>query len=352
MNGYLQGWFIPCLIVLCLIAPPVSFAAGSWAEMYPPSTLAQQKSRLESRVGQLYSLLRPYLSAPERSALANLVLEFPLGDPNRDPFAFYAHRIDNQLIVTMSVESLLWLEDLCTAYAWLHTNGYSLETIDEYVTMLRQKRAADFPGGRYPPPRTALRVPSDALRDPAVSELSLRLRNSTYAFILTHELGHIVLGHRGYAGISMAEARMHEADADRFALDVLLRVSEIPVGAVLFFQAQAYMMPNPGLFKAEGKTMQAWEAAVLGEMTHPLTADRLQALALGLDRAASREPRGAERETLQFVATRLANIAEVLQDVDLQQCMAVAAQRADPAELAPRRPGNAAGFLKKCTKQR
>jgi hypothetical protein len=126
------------------------------------------------------------------------------------------------------------------------------------------------------------------------------------------------------------------------------------MGAILYFQAQAYLMPSLGQFIAEGKSRQDWQAAVTKEMTHPLTADRLQALALGLQNAADREPRAAERETLHYIATRLLNIAEVLQDADLQQCMAVAAARASPAVLTPQRPGpsTTAGFLEKCVKKR
>lgn len=45
-------------------------------------------------------------------------------------------------------------------------------------------------------------------------------------------------------------------------------------------------------------------------------------------------------------------IAEYLQDVDLQHCVAVAAVRADPGELMPRKRGKTRQFLGKCVKQR
>jgi hypothetical protein len=48
--------------------------------------------------------------------------------------------------VFMPVLSLLFLEDLATAFAWLHHHDDSLETIEGYVTLLRSKKAADFPG--------------------------------------------------------------------------------------------------------------------------------------------------------------------------------------------------------------
>jgi hypothetical protein len=342
--------FIVGLVILGLIAPRPAAAGGGWVEMYSFAHLAQEKPRLEARARELFNILKSLLSGPEQNALAGVELQVPPEDPAAEPFAFYRQGST----ITMSVFSLLFVEDLCTAYAWLYTKGYSLETVDEYIAMLKYKKAADFPGGRYPPPLPALGVPADAWHDPAVNNLSLRLRNSAYAFIMAHELGHIAKKHRAYADITVAESRKQETEADAFALDVLSRASEIPMGAILYFQAQAYMMPSLGQFIAEGKSRQDWDAAVAKEMTHPLTADRLQALALGLENAANREPRAAERDTLHYIATRLLSIAEALQDADLQQCMAVASARASPAVLAPQRPGPGAtaGFLEKCVKKR
>jgi hypothetical protein len=350
MNCHHRRLFIVGLIILGVITPRPAAAAGGWVEMYSFAQLSQEKPRLEARVRQLYSILRSLLSGPEQNATAGIELHVPPEDPAAEPFAFYRQGST----VTMSVFSLLFVEDLCTAYAWLYAKGYSLETVDEYIAMLKYKRATEFQEGRYPPPLKALGVPADAWHDPAVNNLSLRLRNSAYAFIMAHELGHIVKKHRNYADITMADSRRQEAEADAFALDVLSRASEIPMGAILYFQAQAYMMPNLGQFMAEGKSKQDWEATVVKEMTHPLTADRLQALALGLENAANREPRAAERETLHYIATRLLSIAEALQDTDLQQCMAVASARATSAVLAPQRPGpgTTAGFLEKCVKKR
>ena len=67
--------------------------------------------------------------------------------------------------------------------------------------------------------------------------------------------------------------------------------------------------------------------------------------------AAGRETRPAERDTLRFISVRLAHMADDLNDADLQQCMAVAAHRASPADLAPRQPGHARKFLEKCVKR-
>ncbi len=118
---------------------------------------------------------------------------------------YYSGQRGGRSFVAMPVLSLMFLEDLCTAYAWLHLKGYSLETIDEYITMLRYKKAADFPDGRYPPPLKALKIPPNALAERAVDDLSLRFRNTAYAFILLHEIGHILYEHRGYKNIYFGE---------------------------------------------------------------------------------------------------------------------------------------------------
>jgi len=326
-------------------------AQTGWESLYSTEALSKEKPRLEERVNELFRRLNTLFSAAEKSAFARVEFEVPLRDPTGNPLNFFAHGTVRAPRVTMPVQSLLFVEDLSTAYAWLHLNGYSLETVDEYITLLKYKTPADFPSRRYPPPLTALGIPRDASGDRRVDELSLRFRNSAYAFILTHELGHVLLQHPGYRGISMAQARAHEAAADRFALDVMQRDGAIPMGAVLFFQAQAYITPNLGQFRAVGKSLQDWESAVKQAMTHPLTADRIQAIALHLDDAAATWPRQADRPTVRFVAVQLAQIAEILQDADLQQCMAVAAARADPQRLQPRRPSNARQFLEQCVKR-
>jgi Peptidase U49 len=318
--------------------------------LYSDVVLISQKARFDGRVHELYKILTTVLSVGEQRALARVAVDLPLRAPSGNPLDFFAYGTGDGPRIAMPVQSLLFVEDLCTAYAWLQQNGYSLETVDEYLTMLKYREAAAFPDGRYPPPLVVLGIPADAASDPAVNNLALRLRNSAYAFILAHELGHIVLNHRGYSGITMEQARANEAAADQFALDALQRTATIPMGAVLFFQAQAYAMPNLGQFRAAGKSSQEWENAVRKNMTHPLTADRITAIAVNLDVAAASWPRPTEQPILRSIAIKLAQIAEILEDVDLQQCIAIAAARADPQALQPRRPGGTYEFLRRCVK--
>ncbi|MDY6881559.1 MAG: phage exclusion protein Lit family protein [Thermodesulfobacteriota bacterium] len=343
-----------CFWGFCLIwfaVAPATVGAEGFSGLYDTSKLASEKPRFESRINEMLTkAIRPSLTRDEKRALSGLRLEFPLVGMNHNPMDYYSGKRGGQGFVAMPILSLMFLEDLSTAYAWLHLRKYSLETIDEYVAMLRYKRASDFPGGRYPAPLKALQIPNNALADKKVDGLSLRFRNSAFAFILLHELGHIYFGHRGYRGITTAQARINEKKADRFALDILHRLSTIPMGAILFFQAQAYFMPSKGQLKAEGKvkTDREWEHYLRAKITHPLTADRLSAMAAHLDRSAVKAGAGPDRQTLQYIATRIENIAGILADPDLQACMAVVAHRTDLSTLAPRLPrGNSTGLLER-----
>jgi hypothetical protein len=330
------------ILLSWLLLAPTAAVGEDLSRLYDRAKLAQEKPRLARRIQEMYTkALWPQFTAEEKRILAGVAFEFPLvGEISGDPMEYYSGERGGRQFVAMPVLSLMFLEDLATAYAWLHVHGYSLETIDEYVTMLRYKQGADFRGGRHPPPLEGLQIPPKALADRRVDELSLRFRNTAFAFILLHELGHIRYGHRGYAGISTAQARANEQGADEFALDLLERTSTIPMGAILFFQAQAYFMPSRGQLQAEGriKTDKDWDDYLRSKVTHPLTADRLRAMAARLDRTARRSGPGPEGETLRFIATRLEHISAILEEPELQGCMAVVAHRADPSTLAPRRP--------------
>jgi hypothetical protein len=343
-------------VLLLLLWPTAGWAAGDWVEMYPADRLVREKPRLESRANQMLGIVRTLIAkgglAPARAQLlASVRVDAPLSDDAGVPLDFASRYSASNGTVMTPVLSLLFVEDLCTAYAWLYQKRYSLETIDEYLTMLRYKRATDFPQGHYPAPLTALGVPAEASDDPQVNSLALRFRNSAYAFIIAHELGHILADHPSADRVTMEQSRANEAAADDFALRVLAVDAELPMGAILFFQAQAYLMPSLGQFKAQGLGEQAWATEMQTKITHPLTAERLKLLAAGIKREGQSQP-PANRESWDFVALKLLAIADTLSDVDLQHCMAVAATRAPVSELAPQTAITAERFLGNCVKQR
>lgn len=236
--------------LIWFVVAPTAAAAKDLSNLYYTAKLAQEKPRFERRINEIFAKgIWPKLTRDEKRVLRGVTFEFPLVGMNHDPMDYYSGKRGGQRFVAMPVLSLMFLEDLSTAYAWLYVRKYSLETIDEYVTMLKYKKSADFPDSRYLPPLKALQIPSNALADRKVDELSLRFRNSAFAFILLHELGHIYYGHRGYRGITTAQARINEHNADRFALDILHRTSTIPMGGNI-------ILSGSGLFHAEQRTTQ------------------------------------------------------------------------------------------------
>ncbi len=146
-------------LIFFLLAP-IPAAAGDLADLYDGNKLAREKPRFERRINEMFDRgIWPGLSGNQKRALKSVVFEFALvGEISGSPMDYYSGQRGGWSFVAMPVLSLMFLEDLCTAYAWLHLKGYSLETIDEYVTMLRYKKAADFSGGRYPPPLKALKI--------------------------------------------------------------------------------------------------------------------------------------------------------------------------------------------------
>jgi hypothetical protein len=311
-----------------------SASAQSVAELYPEQALARDQPRFEQRLGQIYRHgLWDFLDGPEKQALADARLRFPLVGAHRNPFDFYAGREQGVATIWLPVLSLKVIENLSIAWAWRQLHGYSLEPFDEYVAMLKYRAPGDFPGGRYPDPLEALGVPAQIWeREPAVDDLSLRLRNSAWAFVLAHEMGHLRHGHPGNAAVDPATSQRHEREADQFALDLLARSETIPVGAVLWFQATVGFFPNRADFETDAAFL-AWQQK---EATHPVNPGRLQSLALALDRAAGDSLDPAHAEVLRFIATRLATIAETLAEPDMQRLIARKAVLGNPTDLKRR----------------
>ena len=322
-----------CVALGCLVALESARAdAQTIANMYDRAVVAREQPRLASRVNEVWiKAFKPNLTPDEQRALSGVTFQTPL---EGDPVIGYFSR---GRAVTMPAVSLLFFEDLCVAYAWLQRRGYRLETIEEYVTMLKYKEAAAF-GGRYPTPLKALGIPGDALTDPGVNDLSLRLRNTGYAFILGHELGHIRFQHPGNDAVPVAVSQANETQADQFGLELMRRVSEIPMGALIFFQAGIFYFDNRADFPSEA----AWQAYLSKEANHPLTAPRLRALssrvsALADDFARGQPNRAATTETIRSIGDQFAEFAMFLDDPTLQRVMRAKAERSSPATLLPRR---------------
>ena len=323
---------VALLCLFCLTIVPATSAAET--VLYSQGQLAADQGRYEQRLQELVTRgIWPHLSPAEKQVLATTDLRVPLVGEVRGPLNFYSYNDGRTRFIAMPVAALKLIEDLSTAYAWLWAGNYGLDTIDQYLAMLKYRPGRAFPGGRSLAPLAALQIPANALDDPKVDDLSLRFRNTAWAFILLHEMGHVVLDHRGNAGLTMDEARSREEAADGFALTVLRQSNTVPMGALLYFLASAYYFPN----RADFDTDQAWQRFVTEEATHPFTPDRVRALADSLSRGAASLSGTAERESQLTIATRTAAIAEILGDVELQQYIAAKARKNTLADLAPKR---------------
>jgi hypothetical protein len=332
-----------CLIIACSAAPPCSADVSS---MYPRSELEAAAPRLTAAVTKIYDLgVKPHLTPDEQSKLRDFGFRFPLPSPGDEMLNFYASDAGGNPIVVMPILSLKVVEDMATAYAWLYQNGMSLGTIDLYFAMLRHKPKSALPGGKYPPLLAALGIPPNALQDAKIDQLSLSFRNQAFAFVLVHELGHMLYKHKGYDAITKAQARADEAEADRFALDVLARTQTAPLGAILFFQAQVYSHPHRGEFVDR----QAWQQYLLTTSTHPLTVDRIAAMA---DCIEGPLVRGRVKETAVWssIVVKLRAMIRIMEDEPLQRCTARVAGAADLSILKPRKDIPWEKFARICSK--
>jgi hypothetical protein len=233
--------------------------------------------------------------------------------------------------IHLPIHSLLFLEDACTAFAWLHHNGFSPITINEYMSMLRH-RPTNFPGGAVLAPLKALGIPKDALSDKKVAETALRFRNSAYAYILAHEWGHILHRHHGNKNVPPDKSRADERQADEFALRVLKKDRQVPMGAILYFQMTAFTSGSPQRF--DFATVEKWQEA-LAKATHPVTSDRILGLAKGLRDGANQY--GPNREFALDVADQLKKLAREYDDRDWQLYFQRVGQRAELSQLQPRK---------------
>lgn len=311
------------LVSLSFVSPCQSEIIG----VYDARKLAAEQVRLERKANELWQAMYDRLLKPdERAALKQARLRFPTLSSDGFPLAFSTTRG----IVDLPIHSLLLLEDACTAYAWLYYNGYSAITINEYASMLKYRRPDDFPDGQFPSPLNALGIPDDALSDNDVDKLSLRFRNSAYAYILAHEMGHILYRHPGNLAVPRDVSRSHERQADEFALRVLQRDQQIPIGAILFFQ----MMAFSSLGRFDFPTVEEWQKAV-EESTHPVTSNRVSGLAEALRNGA--DEYGANREIALDVADKLEGIAAEMDDRDWQLYFRRIGERAPLTRLRPRK---------------
>lgn len=270
----------------------------------------------------------PVFTAEERARLDGVQFRFEPRDPASEPFAFYSTRD----AVFASASSLKFLDDLSVATAWLDLSGFTTQTIADYMLMLRYWRYSQG-DSRPPKPLQALCIPADALSNSRVDERANRIFDGVVVFILLHELGHVFWGHPGYVGVAPEVARANEEAADRFALNILARVNEAPLGLSVLFLAMGNLWEN----RADYTTDEAYQRAVTSH-THPLSPARLQSLASHIA-ASGRGFTGDSRAVALKVSLDISQLALLLADLDVQRLSAGIGRTVTAADLAPRRRG-------------
>jgi hypothetical protein len=283
--------------------------ANDLSSLYPAATLNSWTQRYQrSSTKILDEIIWPVLFENEKALFGGRkpVLEFPLppkviDDARGNPLAFYSFG-DRDLVV-FPVLSLKFLDDLCTAYAWLQTNGYGLETISEYTAILRY---GSPPAGGFPAPLDALGIPQNALNDADVNDLALGHFVTARTFILLHEMGHIL---EARSNSISADPIQNEEWADRFAATIMQRTPLRPLGMVIYFLANAHWSSYPAS----------------ASDTHPLSGKRVLTLASRMD-----DP---------VLAMKLRELGvKFFDDPLVRQGFAATGQAGNFQALAPRRP--------------
>lgn len=312
MNAFIQ------LIAVALLAV-LSFGASArdYSGMYSSYDLQRASNSYSNNIrAVLMEDIAGYLTTSESATLNKVQLAQPW---NRlvDPFEFSANPSTGMILVpTFSVK---FFDDLAIATAWFERFNCNKEAVFDYVAAL------DFNDRALQAPLPELGVPNEAYKlDNYVDDVSQKTLKSALAFLLLHELGHVHHQHKPYDVITTAKAQAQEAEADQFAMNVLRRMRLPPMGMTVWFMAISMRDPL-----VEGSPRQ----------THPMTSDRLQAIASELRRNPEDFIEPANQDTwttndIRAVASKIDTIARNLADPDLRSFVRERGRLATPALLA------------------
>lgn len=332
-KGIDMGKRLLCEVFLVLFFFVPSIGATDISVLYDDETLRYwQPVHQEDILWNFENVILPKLSLPEKQVLRDVILSFPLRGSGKDIFEFYAEPA--QYKVTLPILSIRFFADISLAQAWLVENGYSVSTVYQYIGFL--KYHARQMQGPIPSPLPALKIPINAWNNPRVSDLYSKSLTTAILFLLCHELAHVYFQHPSYERISAEAARQNEAEADRFAVDIMCRIGLIPIGGGLWFSSLVRWQYNQWDYGSK----KEWEDYLKGA-THPLTAFRIRSLAalLGEKRIAFSRSQVSEESGVALVsamARDLEGVAEILEDADIQRLMQIEGLSTQIDMLVPR----------------
>ncbi|HZS17154.1 MAG TPA: hypothetical protein VFA51_04395 [Candidatus Udaeobacter sp.] len=266
----MRKYLAVALAFICSVA-----LAQNVTRLYPREKLEADAARSGEQIKAEYQeTILPQLNENERSALSAVKIEFPTSGPNGDPFEFYT---DGNTIYLPAL-SLRFYADLCVANAWLNAHEFDGTTVRDYVGLLFREAAAS-PRAPLPPVFRTLGVPDTARDEPAVKNRADRNFANTIVFLLTHELGHVLKKHRPDVR-DPNQRRAQEIAADAFAIEVMRRMGQLPLGLEFWFDVERIRHVAPLKFPTDSD----WQN-YLASLKHPVSKERLEALAAAIEAA-------------------------------------------------------------------
>lgn len=275
------------------------------------------------------------LDPEERRTAGPVTLFLPMVGKNKHPLDYYSDPAAKR--VYLPISSVKFLDDLSIALAYYERHGCELSTVSDYAALLKTR-----PEEVNDPPREALGVPDNALKDLFVDDVSQKLLKSTLFFVASHEYAHVMYVHKPYSAITAAEAQAQEIEADAFALDVMRRAAVAPLALSHFFMVSTRFEATPQDFQSDAEFQ-----AHFAQSTHPISALRLEKVASNIDdnlaayAEAQDDPR-AYRAALVSIVGDLNQMAQNLDDPSMRDYLASNLRDVDSAKLAiscrPRAP--------------
>ncbi|MEK9711495.1 MAG: hypothetical protein VW258_02910 [Thalassolituus sp.] len=257
-------WIANCLncagilLTLCAAGLAPHVAAKDFSGVYPQERLERVTQVYGNNIrGVLYQDIPRYLTPGEKAALAEVSLEIPSAQVNNDLFGFAMDLKTGRM--NISAPAIAFFDDLAVSFAWYDRFKKDPTRISEYIVRLYSE--SDY----LEPPLKALGVPERAWeQDAFVDDVSQKILTSGIAFLLLHELAHWHHQDRPYDAITPQRAQSQEIAADAYAVDVMRRMQTPPYGMVVWFLMTS--MLSDGVAR-----------------THPLSEDRLEAIAAALE---------------------------------------------------------------------
>lgn len=285
-------------------------------------------------------LILKKLARNERANAYGVRLEFPLTPDegySNSPFPFYASVQDK--VIYAPISSIKFIDDLSIAYSWLVGNGFSTESLIDYIFCLKYG-STRFAGGKIPSPLKALHIPENALDNQLVDDNSQKVLNSIVVWILSHELAHIVYQHPSYETVSHAQSQQFETDADSFATEMFKRIGTAPLGMVLLFIVFTSFYLNKGDFVLE----KDWND-YLRNSTHPVSNERLNSIVSEFinspDEFIDAEPNKIRaKQIVESIGNEAKEIVDIIRSPKMQDFLKVHALALDVNLLYPRKKGD------------